>query len=291
MIPNNASTVTDSHAPETGNRKSQVVNRKLRAFTLIELLVVIAIIAILATLLLPALDRAKSAGQSSSCLSNLRQLQTAWLMYVHDNRDSLPPNISRKSQFDQVNTAGAWVLGNAKTDTNTANIEAGVLFHYIGSAEVYRCPADTSTVRNHTALQRIRSYSIQLWLNCDVVSGTAMDEINDTPFNLRKFARVNDPPPSLAWVFIDEHELSIDDGIFVIGNPSYAPDAPNFWFSFRADRHSNGANLSYADGHTEHHRWRCHREFPTFNATAIPMADAEDLVDVKWLQRGLPHTP
>ena len=65
-------------------------------FTLIELLVVIGIIAVLAALLLPALSKTKATAQSISCLNNLYQLQSAWLMYVHDNNDSLPPNISRK---------------------------------------------------------------------------------------------------------------------------------------------------------------------------------------------------
>jgi prepilin-type processing-associated H-X9-DG protein len=107
-------------------------------------------------------------------------------------------------------------------------------------------------------------------LNLDAVSGTIMDEINDSPLNLRKYTRIIDPPSSLAWVFIDEHELSIDDGIFVIGNPSYAKEAhsdPNqeFWVAFRGDQHNNGANLSFADGHAEHRPWRCHRKFPLFD--------------------------
>lgn len=75
----------------------KVVPRRQRAFTLIELLVVIAIVAILAAILFPVFARAKASAQQSACLSNMRQIGTAFTLYLNDYDDAMPDRRDLKS--------------------------------------------------------------------------------------------------------------------------------------------------------------------------------------------------
>lgn len=62
-----------------------------RGFTLIELLVVIAIIAILAAILFPVFAQAREKARQTTCVSNLKQIGTAFMMYVQDYDETYPP--------------------------------------------------------------------------------------------------------------------------------------------------------------------------------------------------------
>jgi prepilin-type N-terminal cleavage/methylation domain-containing protein len=81
-----------------------VLDRRPRGFTLVELLVVIGIIAVLVGVLLPALTKARSAANRAQCLSNQRQLATAFNVYAYNNKGRFPYN------FNGMNASLAWYV-------------------------------------------------------------------------------------------------------------------------------------------------------------------------------------
>lgn len=256
-----------------GNRLLALSRRRIIAFTLIELLVVLAVIAILASVMLPALAKSKQKAMSAACLSNLKQLQFCWNMYTDDNSGLVPPNNFVYYIGANVDEGTSWALGIARYESNTASIEKGLLFAYNRSTAIYRCPADYSTIENESGEKlpqlRNRSYNMCGLIGC---SNTVWLPV------YFKLHEMRDPSPSKAWVFIDENEETMYDGHFGIYPPGFFGD---YWIDMPEDRHNQGANLSFADGHVEHWRWNWPKVFTRFLDSPSNDQDAKDMARLR----------
>ena len=250
-----------------------------RGFTLVELLVVIAIIAMLAALLLPALTRARDRAQNIGCLNNLRQLQLCFHLYVADFDDHLPPN---NFVYDMAtlkpfpgNEGPSWCTNVAPYDADPAGIKVGLLFPYNTSPGIYRCPADMSTIETYAGVRlptpRIRSYNMSQSVNGISYAGQISQDIP----HYSTLAEIIKPGPAGLLVFLDVHEDEIIDTQF--GIPVETDWwSEGDWWDLPANRHNQGCNLSFADGHVEHWRWQVPK------VMRVPRGSAQSVAPGEW---------
>jgi len=245
-------------------------------FTLIELLVVIAIIAILAALLLPALARAKSKAQAIACMNNLKQIQLAWIMYGDDNNGNLALS------FDWVPGWESYAQNNPD-NTNLLYLVNGLLGPYVKNPAIYKCVADQSKGTFGTVkIPRVRTLSMSQAF-CMQNEGHLED---DHPGMYRHYVKVADmtlPAPVNLWVLIDEHPDSVNDGAFAVKMDPYG----GIWQDGPSTLHNGGCGFTFADGHSEIHKWKDGRTRAmkvTYTST-FPFGWAQaNNQDIRWIQ-------
>jgi len=286
-----------------------------RGFTLIELLVVIAIIAILAAMILPALAKAKQKAQGVQCLSNNKQLVTAWHMYSMDFRDHVANNftipgtqmtISDKTFQNWVNNLMWWDVTGTQPDdqsiTNEAWVRNGVLSPYSGGAVgIYKCPADNFLSPAQTRAgwsRRLRSNSMNALFG---LSSDKNDGGSDAyPYqgkswqnpDFRQFIRQTDVKnPAMTWLTVDEHPDSINDAFFV---ENWDRNGNTTWGDTPASFHNGACGFSFADGHAEVHKWRSSTSiYPVTYAGSVNVKtfDALGHQDFNWYWDRTGYTP
>jgi prepilin-type N-terminal cleavage/methylation domain-containing protein/prepilin-type processing-associated H-X9-DG protein len=189
-----------------------------RAFTLVELLVVIGIIAILIAMLMPALGKAREGARRVNCMSNMRQLTTAWVAYAQANKGRLVP----AENFDE---------GWADAGNDDDAVRRGLLYPWVPDARVYRCP-------NDPIQKNERSYSVNTFCN---------GQIKEIP-SARNIAQIRHT--SRTMVFVEEFDRrGYNLGSFLMFNSG------DVWIDYPVSWHNRGGCISFADGHVEYFRW------------------------------------
>ncbi len=208
-----------------------------RAFTLVELLVVIGIIALLISILLPSLNKAREQGNRVACLSNLRQLGGAMIMYTNENKGYFPRSSA------SANAADDWIFWEAGRDLNE-----GALVKYLGNlfvANHYRCPSDN--VDSHAVYPY--SYTMNEYMG-GLNPPTAAADLHSRI----KITMVRRPTDKI--LLLDEASTTIDDGCWCPQRYVAGAGAHNL-LSNRHDKKAETANdpnagrgnALFVDGH------------------------------------------
>jgi prepilin-type N-terminal cleavage/methylation domain-containing protein/prepilin-type processing-associated H-X9-DG protein len=229
-----------------------------RGFTLTELLVVIGLIAVLISLLLPVLSRVRAAANSAACLSNLRQMNAAWTMYLVESRGRLPHHVEYTPGHAEVAWRSYWL---------------GVLDTYRVRDAALLCPAASEPIPYNQVGTKGAGNVNYAWSGEYWVPQTVL-RLNDAIFRTGSYGynrrltvegKTGDPPVTRinqvrylteVPVFFDCSTIDAmpDNGSAAI--PAKPPPdlrgelpvgALNHW-SFLLARHGRAINVGFADG-------------------------------------------
>jgi prepilin-type N-terminal cleavage/methylation domain-containing protein/prepilin-type processing-associated H-X9-DG protein len=211
-----------------------------RGFTLIELLVVIAIIAILAAILFPVFAKAREKARQTSCLSNMRQMGNATLMYAQDYDGKWCP-----SPTERADVVG-W-----RVDLAALAPQAQIL-PYVKNLQVYACPS-----RDNVAPWSSGGHP--MWGSAaypDIFAGKPLSygpgQYSNPPVNIETLDR---PAEVVAWADTVYPTGLGPDRCFAYPRLAY-PNSCNYatyMVSNPADytAHNGGSNVAFFDGHAK----------------------------------------
>ncbi len=204
-----------------------------RGFTLIELLVVIAIIAILAAILFPVFARAREKARQTSCLSNLKQLGLAWLMYAQDYDERVcathMPPVGAPDRTDM------WVYVANSDPTRAIGSR---LMPYCKNEQMFVCPSEPGSHWSYGMNYYFAAYA-RATLGSSGPSGYG--------YGGAALAAIGRPAEIL--VLTDARS-----DCYYIGNasyPGYGWRSPGYVCGGARPRHNDGVNCTFADGHAK----------------------------------------
>jgi prepilin-type N-terminal cleavage/methylation domain-containing protein/prepilin-type processing-associated H-X9-DG protein len=208
-----------------------VLAMKSKAFTLIELLVVIAIIAILAAILFPVFAQAKAAAKGSVCLSNLKQVGTASMLYSGDYDDLKVP---KYGYWDDKYTY--WWFGSTTYPATTVDGTKGILYPYMKSQEIMDCP-----INKGLAADPFSGVKFGLAMN------TGNMAIPDGYIDAQSMTSFESPAETIYYG--DAAAEAYKGGAYILA------DVTEFMCDFASEsahgRHSKRANVAWYDGHAK----------------------------------------
>ena len=201
-----------------------------KAFTLIELLVVIAIIAILAAILFPVFAQAKSAAKGTVCLSNLKNVGTASILYSGDFDDLKVP---KYGSYDDKYTY--WWFGSTTYPVTTVDGTKGILYPYMKSQDIMDCPNNKGIAAD--------PYS---GLKFGLAMNTGNMAIPDGYLDQQSMTSFESPAETIYYA--DAGQEAYKSGAYLLA------DTTEFMCSFDTavhGRHNKRTNVAWYDGHAK----------------------------------------
>jgi len=210
-------------------------------------------------ILIPVLRSARELGQRTVCLSNLRQLTLAWILYAEEHDSKLVDGSAFSYTISGTRKREGW-LGRAffvpqSRSELIENPDKGALWPYVRNVDAYRCPRGRI---GHSV-----TYSTVAAANGASVEGTKLpgligkellelgERVGSTVLRLTKLTDIVSPGAGQRAVFIDKGQTPVGNDFYVnYLYPEWKVHSPP------PKKHRDGVTLSMADGHAEYWKWK-----------------------------------